>query len=297
MTWTYVRRRFQSCLGNLALTDNQIIDGRTKLGGIVSSLNRSYWDTTDAVENAFVVGSWGKDTAISPPTDIDLFFLPPVEVYERFNDRAGNVQSQLLQEVKSVLEATYRQTDMRGDGQVVVVGFNSVTVEVVPAFRVNGGGYYICDTHDGGRWKHVDTIGEINDLDTKDKSYFGNVRKLTKIIKQWNRYWDAQIKSFHIEQLVKEALANSNYGFRDEYWFDWLVRDVFTHMAVRAGGSFFMPGLVFENIEFGDAWRAKAEAARDIAILACVYEERDMEASAGLEWQKLLGTKIPATVT
>jgi len=284
-------------LANIALTDGQLDDGATKRRGIVSCLNRAYYDSSDANQNALLVGSWGKKTAVRPPSDIDLFYLPPMTVYDRFNRNTGNVQSKLLQEVKGVLQATYPQTDVRGDGQVVVVAFNSVTVEVVPVFAALGGGYIICDTHDGGRWKHVDTLAELRDLEDRDREFNGNVCKITRIIKQWKQHRNVSIKGFHIEQLVKETLLKSTYGFRDEYWFDWLVRDAFLHMETRVGGCFFMPGGVVEMIELGSDWQAKAAAARERAVEACTYEYHNMEAPAGMKWQEILGTAAPVTVT
>ena len=95
------------------------------------SLQRAYYDQSNDNPPGFIVGSWGKGTAIRPPTDVDIFFELPVEVYHRINSNSGNVQSQLLQEVRNHLLRTYPQTTMRGDGQVVTVGFNSIAVEVV----------------------------------------------------------------------------------------------------------------------------------------------------------------------
>lgn len=148
--WIAVRQRFEQFHRNLALTSLQQQDAHTKRTGVVSCLNRRYYGTSSATDNSFVIGSWGKGTAIRPPRDIDLYFLLPVNVHQRFQVYFGNRQSALLQEVKDVLKDTYPDTDMRGDGQVVIVGFNSFDVEVAPAFLLTNGRYWICDTHAGG---------------------------------------------------------------------------------------------------------------------------------------------------
>lgn len=132
--WIAVRQRFEQFHRNLALTSLQLQDAHTKRASVVSCLNRRYYGTSSATDNSFVIGSWGKGTAIRPPRDIDLYFLLPVNVHQRFQVYFGNRQSALLQEVKDVLKDTYPDTDMRGDGQVVTVGFNSFDVEVAPAF-------------------------------------------------------------------------------------------------------------------------------------------------------------------
>ena len=129
--WYYVRPRFQAFLDNLAITEDQASDGQVMHQGIVSSLNRADWNTRDGTRNRILIGSWGKFTRVRPPRDVDILFVLPVEVYWRFQQRTGNRQSQLLQEVKNRLQTTYLQTDIRGDGQVVVVPIKSFQIEAL----------------------------------------------------------------------------------------------------------------------------------------------------------------------
>jgi hypothetical protein len=295
-TWLFVRRRFERLLGSLQLLPDQLRDGETKYRGVVACLNRGYWGVSDETAHCLLAGSWGKGTRVRPPRDIDLLFQLPVDVYHRFQQRSGNRQSQLLQEVKGIIEVTYRATRMRGDGQVVVVPFNTYAIEVAPAFARQGGGYLICDTNDGGRYKWVDPEAELATLDASDCQHNGNVRKLAQIFKQWQRHCDVPIKSFQLEALVKEVLSTLAYGSRDEYWFDWLVRDVLAHMLSRANGYFTMP-VTGEVILLGDAWLSKAQTAYDRALKACNYEYYDCDQAAGDEWQKIFGAMIPLMVT
>ena len=290
--WYYVRPRFQSFLENLKITEDQVKDGETKHQGIVSCLNRAYWDIQDDTAHRILIGSWGKFTRVRPPRDVDILFVLPVEVYWRFQQRMGNRQSQLLQEVKSWLQTTYPQTDIRGDGQVVVVPFNTCKVEVAPAFWCQGGGYLVCNANDGGRYKQVHPEAEIAVLLGVDTALNGNVRKLTRILKQWQRHCNVPIKSFQIEALMKELLPHLSYGGNDEFWFDWLVRDALGYMISRANGWFSMP-VTGEAIQLGDEWIGKAMSARARALKACEYEDGNWETLAGDEWQKIFGTMIP----
>lgn len=294
--WYHVRPRFQAFLENLKITEGQAQDGETKHQGIVSCLNRGYWNNSDEAANRILIGSWGKHTRVRPSRDIDIMFVLPVAVYWRFQQRAGNRQSQLLQEVKDWLLLTYPQTDIRGDGQVVVIPFNSYRVEVAPAILREGGGYLICDTNNGGQYKYVDPVAEIAVLDAADTRFNGNVRKLTRILKQWQRHCNVPIKSFQIEMLVMELLPQLTYGGNEEYWFDWLVRDAFSHMIRRANGSFRMP-VTGEAIYLGDAWLSRAESAYSRALKACEFEGGNWDALAGDEWQKIFGTMIPMMVS
>ncbi len=293
--WAYVRQRFEAFLENLELTADQKKDGETKHTGVVAALNRTYWSHSDGTWNRLLIGSWGKLTRVRPPRDVDLLFILPLDVYHQFNQRAGNKQSQLLQHVAAALRSTYPQTTIRGDGQVVVVRFNTYCIEVAPAFHATCGGFLICDTNYGGRWKHVDPEGEIVALVAADQQFNGNVSKLTRILKQWQRHCDVPIKSFHIEALVKEVLPTKTYGGNAEFWFHWLVRDAFAHMIGRANGGFRMPGCAPEWITLGDAWLSKAQTAYERALEACAYEYYNHDILAGYEWQKIFGTMIPLT--
>jgi hypothetical protein len=171
----------------------------------------------------------------------------------------------------------------------------------VPAFVRQGGGYFICDTHNGGRYKWVAPLAELSDFQTTDALYNGNVRKLVQILKQWQRHCDVPIKSFHLEAMVKTVLPGIRYcgyvrGGCDEWWFDWLVRDVFASMRDWGNGTFRMPA-TGEVIELGDAWLSKAHSAHARAVKASEYEQFNQNQAAGDEWQKIFGQMIPQTVT
>ena len=45
--WYYVRPRFRAFLENLKITEEQANDGETKHRGVVSCLNRGYWNSSD----------------------------------------------------------------------------------------------------------------------------------------------------------------------------------------------------------------------------------------------------------
>ena len=70
------------------------------------------------------------------------------------------------------------------------------------------------------------------------------------------------------------------------------MRDFFTFMVGRANGHVYVPG-TYEPLSLGDAWRSRAETARDRAVKACEYERQGQGHPAGAEWQKIFGSYIP----
>jgi hypothetical protein len=211
MQWIAVRQRFTQLHNSLSLTPTQFQDGISKRNGVVNCLNRRYYGSASETDNSFFVGSWGKDTATRPPRDVDLYFLLPVAVHTRFQAHVWNRQSALLQEVKTALTGTYPDTDMSGDGQVVVVRFGSYAVEVVPAFLLTNGRYWICNTNNGGSYKETDPWAEVGYINTIDQANNNNLRPLIRMLKAWQSYCSVPIKSFQLELLAADFISNSQH--------------------------------------------------------------------------------------
>lgn len=293
--WIAVRQRFTQFHRNLSLTVLQHADGLTKRNGVVRCLNGHYYGVISDTDHSFLIGSWGKNTAIRPPRDVDLYFILPYDVYHRFQSYLWNRQSALLQEVKDVLADTYPDTDMRGDGQVIVVRFETYSVEVVPAVRLTNGHYWICNTNEGGSYKETDPWAEVNHIEVMDKANNCNLRPLIRMLKSWQAFCSVPIESYQLELLAAHFLGQSPWRLNDFFWFDWITRDFFAYFYDRAISSVVVPG-TSETIYLGNACQSRAETAYYRAEKACRYEESNQIEAAGEEWQKIFGLQIPRTV-
>jgi hypothetical protein len=297
--WLYVIRRFTGLLETISLTRAQFIDGNTKQAGVRSCLNRHYYGISDEAANSLLIGSWGKQTRIGgwyrPTPDVDILFLLPGHVYHRFDQRVGNRQSALLQEVKDVLTGTYSQTTMRGDGQVVLIPFGSTAVEVAPGFRCRDGSIVTCDTNNGGRYKTSTAETEALDLQISDQRSNGNTRALIRMLKQWKIERNVPLKAFQLERLVIAFLSQwSNYD-RGVLFYDRMIRDFFAFLINRANTHIVMPG-TSEYIWLGDDWLPRARTAHLKAVTACANETDNYNTQAGTDWQEIFGTAIAVEV-
>lgn len=293
LQWRYVERRFQAFVANLAITDSQFQDGWRQQAGVRSTLNRWYYGRSDDEANSFLTGSWGKQLRVRPPRDIDVMFCLPWDVYFRFEGRTGNRQSQLLQEIRTVLLQTYPQSEMRGDRQAVVVQFSRMPVEVVPAFALNNGQYLIADATDEGSWRHTDPLAELAALDRSDAATGGATRRLIRMAKQWQRHCDVPIKSFMLERFAVAFLESWQHP-HTYYYHDWMLRDFFGFMLGYIGGTIIMPA-TGQHVPLGDAWASKARTAHGKAAQACDYERTSFDILAAWEWQSLFGSAIATT--
>jgi len=110
------------------------------------------------------------------------------------------------------------------------------------------------------------------------------------MIKCWQGECSVPLKSFWIELLVVRFLAQWEHAGKTSVYYDWMVRDFFYFLVNQAFGSVYAPG-TGEAMYIGDAWKSRAESARDRAARACGYESQS-SSLAGPEWRKIFGTYI-----
>lgn len=305
-TKTSVSERFGQFLENITLTVRQRADGQAKHRAVRRCLNSHYWSSSSESEHSMLVGSWGKDTQKRPPRDIDVLHVLPDSVRARLNGLAWgtNKQSYLLQEVKRVLAASYPNTKMRADGQVVVVPFASYQVEVVPAFEKKSlwdgsstGKYAICDSNDGGSWKTTDPDAEIAHVRSSNETSSGDTRSLIRMMKRWQDHCNVPIKSFVLELLAIDFLDGWKHAGMGLAYYHWMVRDFLAFMKWKATfDSVTVPGTGESIFWFSADWKSKAESAHARAVKACEFEASDKlgsDVAAGTEWQKVFGDDMP----
>jgi hypothetical protein len=290
--WIAVRQRFEQFHRNLSLTLAQYVDGNTKRKGVINCLNQYFYGQSSGDEHSLLIGSWGKRTVTRPPRDVDVYFVLPCEVYLQYERRIGNRQSALLQEVKNALSTTYSNTEMRGDGQVVMVGFGSYSVEVVPAFLLTDGRYWICDTSSQGYYKLAAPNAESQYIERIDAETNRNLRPLIRMLKSWQVNCSVPIKSFQLELVAAEFLAQSSWRQYGYFWFDWIIRDFFFYLYYQANCRFSIPGIPELSL-LGNDWQSRVASAWGRARKACEYEQSNYVEAAGEEWQKIFGWDIP----
>lgn len=286
-----VSNRFNTFLNNITLTDTQKAAGAARRGAVVKALNAFYWNSSSETDNSIYIGSWGKLTRIRPPRDVDVLFKLPKSVYDRFQLRSGNKQSQLLQEVKGVLLAKFPNTDIRGDGPVVKIPFSEYNVELAPAFTLQNGRYWVCSTSNGGEYKEADHSAELDLIKRSAEKTNGNTRQLIRMMKRWQGYCGVPIKSFWIELIACEFLEKYEHKDKSSTYYDYMVRDFLKYLEGKRNSNLYAPG-TYEQMYIGEAWFSKAQTARLRADKACNLEGTD-PAAAGDEWQKIFGTDIP----
>lgn len=130
--------RFDRFMARVSLTPSERLEARTRVDGVASKLHERYYPSkTYDGSTKLLIGSHGKRTRVRPPRDVDMIFMLPLIEFTRYNNYAGNGQSQLLQDVRRTLALRYPNTAISGNGRVVDVNFTTGhSVQVVPGFAV-----------------------------------------------------------------------------------------------------------------------------------------------------------------
>lgn len=171
------------------------------------------------VLDSFLTGSYRRSTMIAPlkDADIDIFVLLDASYFKQ------DGQAWLLDKVKTTLKKTYPTTPkISRNGQAVTITFTDFTVDVVPAFNRQGGGYLIADSVNG-RWIATDPKKHVDIWATANTWHNGDLVPLIKMIKAWNRQHSALLRSFHLEAMILSILTNvtiSDYSSGVRFVFD-----------------------------------------------------------------------------
>ncbi|MBK1896937.1 SMODS domain-containing nucleotidyltransferase [Chryseobacterium paridis] len=220
---------FDDFIKNLKVQNEENIENR--FGLITRRLNIDFYDSDSKSDHGLYVGSYGRDTAIKGISDLDLLFELPDSVYTRYNNREGNKQSQLLQDIKSSIAKTYPQTKVRGDGQVVVIEFNNDIIEICPAFRESDNSFTYPDSNNGGMWKKTDPIPEQEKITSSDIECNGNLINLCRIVRAWKDKNGVKIGGLLIDTFVHDFfMSKPEYKEYSLENYDLLIRDFFFYL-------------------------------------------------------------------
>lgn len=112
---------FQSLCNELTISSDRRSKVSERYELITRRLNLEYWGADSRIQHSIYAGSYGRGTATSRTSDVDMIFWLPYDEYVRFNGYSGNGQSALLYGVSKAIQKPYTVTKIGADGQVVVV--------------------------------------------------------------------------------------------------------------------------------------------------------------------------------
>lgn len=286
-----IEQSFKLFLDNIKIQNQQNIENR--FSAIIKRLNTDFHDIDSTTENGLYIGSYGRNTAINGISDLDLIFVLPDNLYSKYNNREGNKQSQLLQDVKSSISKTYSKSIVRGDGQVVVIEFSNDYIEVCPAFLENDGSFTYPDANKGGKWKKTNPIPESSEMNNFDKKCNGNLINLCRIIRAWKNKFGVKISGLLIDSLVYNFfLSNPDYKSISLKQYDILILNFFDYLKNLDDDRsyWYAPGSNQHVYKKNSNFKSKAKKAYKIVEEAISKNENKRVYEI---WRKLFGKTFP----
>jgi len=287
---------FSDFCSNVQVKDGGTFSDRYKT--ITRRLNTDYWSTTSDSAHSLYVGSYGRNTAISGFSDLDMVMELPSAVYTQYNAYSGNGQSALLQAVKRSIDKTYSNTSLRADGQVIQIPFtDGITFELVPVFTNTSGSYTFPNANGGGSWGSTNPRPEIEAVRSRNNACNGNLVQLCRMARAWKRKWDVPIGGLLIDTLAYQFIESWQYRDKSFLYYDYMSRDFFKWMADQSETQEFWraPGSGQSVYEKG-LFQFKAKRCYNISLEAIAHETADpkQEWSAKNKWREIYGGAFPS---
>lgn len=286
---------FSTFCSNLQIRDGGTI--ATRSGNITRRLNTDFWSTTSDTSHSLYVGSYGRNTAISGFSDVDLIFQLPYSVYKQYNEYSGNGQSALLQAVKTSIERTYSTTKIRADGQVIQVPFtDGIIFEVVPAFDNNDGSFTFPNANDGGSWKTTNPRPEIKAIRDRNAVTNGNLVPLCRMMRDWKNKWTVPIGGLLIDTLAYQFIETWEHRDKSYVYYDYMCRDFFKWMAAQDENQEWWRAPGSGQYVWGKGlFQYKAKRCYNLSLEAIEHEMATpkREWSAKQKWREIFTTNFP----
>lgn len=274
-----IQEQFDKFYENIKLTPSQRKDAIKKYTGVCKKLHEHYYPDIEYNGNTkLLIGSYGKQTHIRPARDIDVIFIMPPEKFEQYDDNESNGQSQLLQDIKKILEEKYPDTLIKASGKVVVLEFADTqhNVELLPAWENQDSTFTIPNSEDGGYWEQWDPRAEIQRIKDSETET-GKTKTLIRMAKKWSENCSVKLKSYQIEDKALDFLGWYDYNNKD---YSILVRDFFEY---------------FYNSSTDEGSKSHLKTAYDRATKACDFENERNFDKATEEWKKIFGDDFPSS--
>jgi hypothetical protein len=263
--------------------------------GVTKKCNQVYWESDSEDDHSKQIGSIGRKTAIDGLSDVDMLFILPNNLFEKYNDYETNGQSALLQDVKLTLLEKYPDSDISADGQIIKFNHSKFVVELLPCFVQATDSYTYADSNDGGSWKLTKPQQEIDEIESFDSATGGILRALCKMTRAWKNNAGVPLGGLLIDTLCYNFLKThtSFHGISFEKYAEMLSAFFeFVGNQDPDQEHWIAPGSgqhVYKKANFvGKAKKAKTNCDKAIA-------KNGLE-SARKYWKRIFGRPFPVAV-
>jgi len=271
--------------------------------------NKATWDKVyarrDAVvqvlQNAFpsssdisyrsnkIIGSLGRNTAGNPVADIDLLvhlYVDPDLWARRYKDDS----SDFLYRVRRSLNSESKVNKVGARGQAIRLFYaDGLVVDVAAVEKYTSGAYAIPDG--SGGWLTTDPVKHESHLDECNGKLTGDLKRIIRFAKQWNRAHSSRLSSFHLEMMVARTFGTMGDNSRTALRLFFDYNEYNLSVQDPAGYSGDLSSYLTQAAR--TAVNASLATARDQAERALAAEDRGDHREAIRQWGVILGDRFP----
>lgn len=289
-----VANNFNTFCDSLKISTDKRSTISIRYNSICKRLNKDFWNM-DTTHGGRYVGSFGRHTANSWVSDIDMIFEMPSSLKSTYDNYTGNGQSAFLQAVKSSIAKTYWNTSLKGDGQIIEVTFSDdMKIEVLPAFKDSDDAFTYADSNSGGSWKKTNPIPEINLINSGDILTNNNLKRLCRMVRAWKYYCNVPIKGLLIDTLAYRFLTNWSNKDKSYLYYDWMSIDFFYYLKEQKKDQTIWYAVGSQQPIYNSGnFRYKATQAYNKSLEAIQYQSDNMEWSSKQKWRDIYGYRFP----
>lgn len=276
-----ITESFQIFLKNITIDNADQISLRYE--EVTRSLNKHFRDSESKTANSLQVGSYGRWTAIKGISDLDMIYIIPNSLWDKYKDK----QSILLSDTKKAIKNRYPTTTVSVDKLVVTVQYTNFQIEIQPVFEQDDGSFKYPDTYDGGTWKITRPREEILEIKKMNDATNRNLRRLSKMVRSWSNENSLNIGGLLIDTLCYNFFnQNKEYNEKSYFYYDRLCRDFFYYLANQPDQSYYFAPGSNQKVNVKNKFQKKARHAYDTCKLA-------ISDSDNKYWKEIFGKAFP----
>ncbi|WP_104087626.1 nucleotidyltransferase [Cryobacterium sp. N19] len=284
---------FDGLLANLKVGE-KVATIRARRDEITKALNKDFRGKDACVDDKLMIGSFGRHTAIKSISDLDMIFILPSGLRDDYSDANG--PRRMLERVRNVLKARYKNTDIRVDQCVVRVQFasNAFKFELQPVFENPDGSFDYPDTKADG-WKTTKPRAEIAATKECNDRTSTNMRHLARMARAWKNANGVNIGGLVIDTLVYNFFAQiDKYNSANTASFDLMSRDFFAFLMDDPEKDYYLALGSRQRVHATAKFQAKAKKAHNRCVSAI---ENEGKTASVKKWREVFGTSVPLTVS
>ena len=287
---TTIAKAFDEFSESITPTADKMADVRARRDTVIGYLKAAFPSGANVQYcSGQLVGSFGRYTAARPFDDVDV--LAHLHVDDPlWSSKYMYDSTDFLYRVRRALNDATAIKKVGARGQAVRLFYtDGLSVDVAAVVKYTTGGYGIPDG--AGGWLSTDPLRHEAYLNEQNGKLSGDLKRVIRFAKKWNRAHSSRMTSFHVEMLVARTFGslggNSRQALQLFYQYNY------NNLSVQDPAGYSGDLSSYLDWTSRAAVNASLSVAFDRATKAISAEDSGNHAEAIRLWRIILGSDFP----